>query len=99
MSCMCWWIRGSRSPARARRDRKGAMSQTGNLAGQAAGLSVEERVLALPKRRGSIVWRRFRENKLAVAGLAVVLLFYAIAIIAPSIARYDPNIQNAGFRS
>src|SRR5262249_44969420 len=38
-------------------------------------------------------------NKLAVAGLVVVLLFYGIAIIAPLIQRYDPNVLNPGARS
>ena len=74
------------------------MSQISEAAGRTA-LSAEERGLAIPTRRKSIVWRRFRENKLAVAGLAVVLLFYLVAAFAPYVSRYDPNIQNAGFRS
>jgi len=49
--------------------------------------------------RRSVVLRRFRENKLAVAGLVVILLLYAVAILAPVISRYNPDVQNAGFRS
>jgi peptide/nickel transport system permease protein len=69
-----------------------------NAAGEIA-LSAEERGLATAAPRRSIVLRRFRENKLAVAGLIVILLFYAVAIIAPAISRYDPNVQNPGARS
>jgi peptide/nickel transport system permease protein len=69
-----------------------------NAAGQVA-LSAEERNLAIFRPRRSVVLRRFRENKLAVAGLVVVMLFYAIAILSPVIARYDPNVQNPGARS
>jgi peptide/nickel transport system permease protein len=73
------------------------MSQM-NASGAIA-LSAEERGLASAAPRRSIVLRRFRENKLAVAGLVVVLLFYAVAIIAPAIQRYDPTVQNPGARS
>jgi peptide/nickel transport system permease protein len=73
------------------------MSQL-NATGEIA-LSAEERGLASAAPRRSIVLRRFRENKLAVAGLVVVLFFYGVAIVAPAIARYDPNVQNPGARS
>jgi peptide/nickel transport system permease protein len=39
----------------------------------------------------SEVWRRLRRNRAAVIGGVVVLLFIAIAILAPLIAPYDPN--------
>ncbi len=37
----------------------------------------------------SIVWRRLRKNKLAVAGLIIIALLVLIAIFAPLIAPYD----------
>ena len=39
----------------------------------------------------SEVWRRLRRNRAAVIGGVVVLLFIAIAILAPLITPYDPN--------
>jgi peptide/nickel transport system permease protein len=76
------------------------MSQTTNVSRQGAATGAEERGLAAAaKPRRSVVLRRFRENKLAVAGLIVIALLYAIAIAAPLISRYDANVQNPGFRS
>jgi peptide/nickel transport system permease protein len=49
--------------------------------------------------RRSVVLRRFRENKLAVAGLIVIVLMYAVAIAAPLISRYDPTVLQPGARS
>lgn len=37
----------------------------------------------------SIFWRRLRKNKLAVVGLAVIILLILVAIFAPFIAPYD----------
>ncbi len=42
--------------------------------------------------------RRFMENKLAVAGLIIVVVFYVIAIIAPVIQRYPPSQIQSGSR-
>ncbi len=46
------------------------------------------------KRRGKSPWkmamRRFRENRLAAYSIYVILLFYALAILAPILAPYDP---------
>jgi peptide/nickel transport system permease protein len=39
----------------------------------------------------SIFWRRFRRNRLAVAGAVVVAFLFIIAIAAPLISPYDPN--------
>ncbi len=75
------------------------MSQTTDVSRQPFALNAEERGLATVQPRRSVVLRRFRENKLAVAGLIVIALMYAIAVAAPLISRYDANIQNAGFRS
>jgi ABC-type dipeptide/oligopeptide/nickel transport system permease subunit len=41
------------------------------------------------------VWRRFRQNKLAVAGLAFIVLLIVVAILAPLIAPYDPISDRA----
>ena len=39
-------------------------------------------------------WRRFLENRLAVAGLVVILLFVVMALFAPLIAPYHPDAAN-----
>ena len=38
----------------------------------------------------SLVWRRFKENKLAVFGMVIVALMIGIAIFAPLISPHDP---------
>ncbi len=38
----------------------------------------------------SVVWRRFRRHKLALAGLGIIILFVLMAIFANVIAPYDP---------
>ena len=40
---------------------------------------------------GRLVWRQFRVNRLAVAGLGVVLLLFAVAFLAPWIAPHSPT--------
>ncbi len=44
------------------------------------------------------VLRRFARNRLAVAGLVVILFFYAVAILAPAISRYDYRRIQGGYR-
>jgi peptide/nickel transport system permease protein len=39
----------------------------------------------------SLFWRRFKKNKLAVAGGIIVLILFLIAILAPIISPFDPN--------
>ncbi len=39
----------------------------------------------------SDVWRRLKRNRAAIIGGVIVLLFVAIAILAPLIAPYNPN--------
>jgi len=75
------------------------MSQTTDASRQAIALNADERGIAAVQPRRSVVWRRFRENKLAVAGLVVIVLLYGVAIVAPLISRYDPNILQPGARS
>jgi peptide/nickel transport system permease protein len=36
-------------------------------------------------------WKRFLNDRLAIAGLAVVLAFFAVSVLAPAIAPYDPG--------
>ncbi|PWS35934.1 D,D-dipeptide ABC transporter permease [Falsiroseomonas bella] len=43
-------------------------------------------------------WLAFRRNGLAMAGLAVVLLLLAMALLAPWLATHDPGAQNLGVR-
>ncbi len=75
------------------------MSQTTDASRQVIALNADERGIAAVQPRRSVVWRRFRENKLAVAGLVVIVLLYGVAIVAPLISRYDPNILQPGARS
>ncbi len=44
------------------------------------------------------IFRRFLENKLAVGGMVIVIIFYFIAIIAPLIQRYPPSQIQSGAR-
>lgn len=43
--------------------------------------------------------RRFMENKLAVAGMVVIVLMYAVAIAAPLLERYEPDEIGFGARN
>ncbi|NJD55527.1 MAG: ABC transporter permease [Nitrospirae bacterium] len=40
---------------------------------------------------GSVFWRRFKRNKLAVAGGIIVLLLFVVAALAPIVSPYKPN--------
>ena len=52
---------------------------------------------AVPDWRSTL--RRFSQNKLAVAGLVVIILFYVVAIVAPLISRYDYAALQSGMRN
>jgi peptide/nickel transport system permease protein len=54
---------------------------------------------ALPPRRRWPVVHRFMENRLAVAGLFVIVLLYGVALAAPLISRYDYQVQQPGMRT
>ncbi|MBN1380379.1 MAG: ABC transporter permease [Deltaproteobacteria bacterium] len=41
-------------------------------------------------------WKRFLKNKMAVAGALVVLALFAVSLLAPYLAPYDPNAINLG---
>ncbi|MBW6464051.1 MAG: ABC transporter permease [Dethiobacteria bacterium] len=54
--------------------------------------------LPTPKRdtEWTLVWRHLRRNRLAMAGLIVLVLFLLIAIFAPLLTPHDPVITNLG---
>jgi peptide/nickel transport system permease protein len=40
-----------------------------------------------------LAWRRFRKNRLAMAGLGIMAFLYWVTLLAPYLALYDPNFQ------
>jgi ABC-type dipeptide/oligopeptide/nickel transport system permease subunit len=63
--------------------------RAGTLTGVTAGeAGIVDVVAAQP--RGREIWRRFRRNRLAVLGLAFIVLLILVAIFAPLIAPHDP---------
>jgi peptide/nickel transport system permease protein len=53
---------------------------------------------AMPAQRKWVTAHRFARNKLALAGLIIVIVFYLIAIFAPFIERYPYDQITAGMR-
>lgn len=55
-------------------------------------LEREEIVSATPKKQGywRLVWRQFKKNRLAIAGLCVIAFLFVVAIAAPFIAHERP---------
>src|SRR5262245_34858934 len=49
-----------------------------------------------PESQARIAWRRFRRNRLAVAGAAIVVLLTLIALFAPAITPHDYTAFNRG---
>ena len=41
-----------------------------------------------------LFWRRFRKETTAVVGLAIIILFVSLALLAPLVSPYDPLTQN-----
>jgi peptide/nickel transport system permease protein len=39
----------------------------------------------------SVFWQRFLKNKMALAGSIIVIAFFAVSLLAPWIAPYDPG--------
>ncbi len=62
-------------------------------------ISRQERSLGAARPRKNLVLRRFLENRLAVVGLLVIVLFYGVAIAAPAISRYDYKAIKGGMRN
>ncbi len=56
-------------------------------------------LLTDPAPRQHAVFRGFLRNKLAVTGLVIILIFYAMAFAAPWISRYDYEAIQAGMRN
>jgi peptide/nickel transport system permease protein len=54
---------------------------------------------SLPAQRKFATWKRFSRNKLAMAGLIVIVFMYLIAIFAPLIDRYAYDAITAGMRN
>ncbi|MFX1265834.1 MAG: ABC transporter permease [Promethearchaeota archaeon] len=46
----------------------------------------------------SIVWRKLRTSKLAVAGLGIIVFMFVLAVIAPLVAPYDESWTGISFR-
>ncbi|HEV3050723.1 MAG TPA: hypothetical protein VGX50_10455, partial [Longimicrobium sp.] len=59
--------------------------------------SVSPHHLAKGRRKGDSQWaiagRHFKKNRLAMAGLAVMILLYVITLVTPLIAPFDPAAQ------
>src|SRR5690349_12164322 len=47
-----------------------------------------------PRGQAADIWRRYRRNKLAMLGLAIVSLLVFVAIFEPVLTPYDPFEQN-----
>jgi peptide/nickel transport system permease protein len=78
-----------------------AIEQDSTSLGQRTALekaAVAEGLSARPSSQKWVAFRQFRKNKLAVAGLVVILFLYAVAIAAPLISRYDYQAIQAGMR-
>jgi peptide/nickel transport system permease protein len=63
--------------------------------------SASSRPLALeqaPRARRWVTARRFAQNRLAVVGLTVIILLYALALLAPLIQRYPYDQITSGMR-
>ena len=53
----------------------------------------------VPDKRKWVTWKRFKRNKLAVAGMIIVIIMYLIAIFAPLIQRYEYDEITPGMRN
>jgi peptide/nickel transport system permease protein len=65
----------------------------GEIAAESQTTTAEERGLTADEARyaasqWTIIWQRFRRNKAAMVGGAIVLLFYLVALFAPFVAPY-----------
>jgi peptide/nickel transport system permease protein len=59
----------------------------------ATGMWAPDAMLIESRSLWSEIWRRFRRDKFAMIGLAVIVLLVAIAVLAPWIAPHDPTKQ------
>lgn len=58
-----------------------------------AELEAEALLTVKPESQFLVIWRRFRKHKLALAGLAVLIFVFIIALLAPLVAPYDPIVD------
>ena len=73
---------------------RGAFSPTAEFAGaQAYGEWLPETEIIQTRGTWSQVWRRFRKDKFAVAGLVVIVLLVIVAVFAPWLAPHSPLTQ------
>jgi peptide/nickel transport system permease protein len=79
-------------------DRKGQVIGTdmpappGTLEGEPANREKELLAIATPRQ---LMWWKFRKHRLAMISIAVLALFYFLALFAGFISPYDPNQVNA----
>jgi peptide/nickel transport system permease protein len=69
---------------------KPTILEIGGSAAANAGKVASAGLVARPTTFGADVWRRFKRNRLAVVGLAIVIGLIGVAIFAPQVAPYDP---------
>jgi ABC-type dipeptide/oligopeptide/nickel transport system permease subunit len=62
-----------------------------NLSDEKSGEKAEELVEPSKATRLSIVWRKLKSSKLAVAGFGIIVFMVTLALFAPVIAPYDPE--------
>lgn len=72
-------------------------TQTG--VGSAAGAVLTDAEAARGASLRGDVWRRFRRNKLAVAGLTVIVLMVVAAVFAPLVTSYSPTELGSASRA
>lgn len=60
-------------------------------------VAVDAPAISAESRLGE-AWRRFAGDRLALIGLAIILVVTLAAIFAPLVAPYDPNFQHEGLR-
>jgi ABC-type antimicrobial peptide transport system permease subunit len=58
---------------------------------------VRRRQSGVAEARGDSQWsiasRHFKKNRLAMAGLAVMIILYVVTLVTPLVAPYDPAAQ------
>ncbi len=73
-------------------------SQTGVASASAAGALTDTDQAQVASPQGDI-WRRFRRNKLAVAGLVVIAVMVFCAVFAPLVTSYSPRELGSASRA
>ena len=50
--------------------------------------------MSRPESIAGQIWRRFRQHRMAMFGLAIIVVFFLASLFAPAIAPYDPDQVN-----